>query len=207
MDTFPAGVSRPSGADQRRGASGCSYCGLPDFGGHDCHAHLLPDARGYLFFPLFRSAAFPFFGGSLPAVLGLAVLAAFAFSPSIRLIRAACLAFALVEGAYYLPRQWRAVAGTYAAWNQIFDPTVQYYKFFTDMIATAIWTFAWVSLVGFMIAFAATQPRFGENRHRFRTSSVQAFRRPLRATRKLHKPTERAESARSQERRPKSPTD
>jgi hypothetical protein len=116
------------------------------------------------FFPLFRSAAFPFFGGSLPAVLGLAVLAAFAFSPSIRLIRAACLAFALVEGAYSLPRQWRAVAGTYADWNQIFDPTVQFYKFFKDLISTASWTFAWVSLVGFMIAFAATQPRFGENR-------------------------------------------
>ena len=116
------------------------------------------------FFPLFRSAAFPFFTGFLPAVLGLAVLAAFAFSPSIRLIRAACLAFALVEGAYRLPRQWRAVAGTYAAWNRIFDPTVQFDKFFTDMIATAMWTFAWVSLVGFMIAFAATQPRFGKNR-------------------------------------------
>ena len=116
------------------------------------------------FFPLFRSAAFPFFGGSLPAVLGLAVLAAFAFSPSIWLIRAACLAFALVQGAYYLPRQWRAVAGTYAAWNQIFDLAVQYPKFFHDLISTASWTFAWVSLVGFLIAFAATQPRFGENR-------------------------------------------
>jgi hypothetical protein len=116
------------------------------------------------FFPLFRSAAFPFFGGTLPAVLGLAVLAAFAFSPSIRLIRGACLAFALVEGAYYLTRQWRAVAGTYAAWNQIFDLAVQYPKFFHDLISTASWTFAWVSLVGFLIAFAATQPRFGENR-------------------------------------------
>jgi hypothetical protein len=117
------------------------------------------------FFPLFRVGRIPlFFGGSLPAVLGLAVLAAFAFSPSIRLIRAACLALGLVEGAYYLPRLWRAVAYTYAAWNQIFDPAVQYPKFFADLISMALWTFTWVSLVGFMIAFAATQPRSGENR-------------------------------------------
>jgi hypothetical protein len=35
---------------------------------------------------------------------------------------------------------------------------------FTDVVGFAIVTFAWISLVGFLIAFAATQPRFGENR-------------------------------------------
>ena len=75
------------------------------------------------FFPLFRSAAFPFFGGSLPAVLGLAVLAAFAFSPSIRLIRAACLAFALVEPIAYLGSGARLPAPTRLGTRSLTPPS------------------------------------------------------------------------------------
>lgn len=94
-----------------------------------------------------RGQAFSFFIGAVATIPALAVLVAFALS-RIWLIRAASLAFALVE----LPALIRA-------WNHIY--TVHVF----GIIGTAIRTCAWLSMVGFLIAFGATRPRsFGENR-------------------------------------------
>ena len=86
---------------------------------------------------------FSFFLGAAATIPALLVLAGFALS-RIWLIRIASLAFALVE----LPALTRA-------WKY----NIHTLHVFPNLIGTAIRTFAWVSIVGFLIAFGATRPR------------------------------------------------
>ena len=95
-----------------------------------------------------RGQYLSFFLGAVATIPALAVLVAFALT-RIWLIRAASLAFALVE----LPALIRA-------WKY----NIHALHVFPNLIGTAIRTLAWISIVGFLLAFGATGPRsFGED--------------------------------------------